>query len=173
MFENSRVGFSPPISRNNAQGGLEPTLPDADENRLRRQQRHHRRRPGSRRGDGPLLRRELLQPQFDVRAGPAGPRGPRSCPADGRAALRARRRQADPLHRLCFGEQQHGDPRRGQGQSAAAAHHHHLGRAPGRAGGLQGPRSATATASPGWMSTATAISISASSSAPWAPRRCW
>ena len=136
--------------------------------RLRRQQRHHRRRPGSRRGDGALLRRELLQPEFDVRAGPAGPRGPRPCPADGRAALRAGRRRADPLHRLRLGEQQHGDLRRGQGQSAAAAHHHHVGRAPGRAGGLQGPPARRLPRSPGWTSTATAISTSASSSAPWA-----
>ena len=81
----------------------------------------------------------------------------------------ARRRQADPLHRLRFREQQHGDLRRGQGQSQPAAHHHHLGRAPGRAGSLQGSRSATATRSPGWTSTATAISTSASSSAPCGP----
>ena len=144
----------------------------ADENRLRRQQRHNRRRPGGGRGDGPLLHESYFNPSSMYEPAQRSTR-PSIGPAGGRAALRAGRRRADPLHRLWFGEQQHGDPRRGQGQSEPAADHHHVGRAPGRAGGLQGSRSATAAASPGWMSTATAISTSAGSSAPWAPRRCW
>ena len=41
----------------------------AHENHLRRQQRHHAGRPGSRRGDDAVLHRRLLQPQLDVRAG--------------------------------------------------------------------------------------------------------
>ena len=62
-----------------------------------------------------------------------------------RPAFRAGRSEANPVHRLCDGEQQHGDLRRGQGQSEPPAHHHHRRRASGRAGSLQGTSSGAAT----------------------------
>ena len=133
-----------------------------------------RRGPGSRRGDGAVLHRGLLQSQLDVRAGAAARRRHRPGPRDRSPATSDWPTPQQILFTSCATESNNTAIfGAAKANPEPPPRHHHRRRASGRAGGLQGPAAQRLRGRPSWKSTARATSTSASSSAPCGPTRCW